>query len=70
MATVPIGPLAWEPPNAAGAAPEKAKQQQPKKDKKYIYINLEIKPKMSKTCYISISSFLTCTLIEVFEKFS
>ena len=26
-ATAPIGPLAWEPPHAAGAALEKAKRQ-------------------------------------------
>ena len=26
-ATAPIRPLAWEPPYAAGAAPEKAKRQ-------------------------------------------
>jgi len=27
VATAPIGPLAWEPPYAAGAAQEKAKRQ-------------------------------------------
>ena len=30
-ATVPIGPLAWEPPYAVGVALEKAKKQQQKK---------------------------------------
>ena len=30
-ATAPIGPLAWEPPYAAGAALEKAKRQKKKK---------------------------------------
>ena len=30
----PIGPLAWEPPYAMGAAPEKAKRPPPKKKKK------------------------------------
>ena len=32
VVTAPISPLAWEPPHAAGAAPEKAKR--PKKKKK------------------------------------
>ena len=32
--TAPIGPLAWEPPYAAGAALEKAKGQKKKKKKK------------------------------------
>ena len=31
VATVPMGPLAWEPPYAAGAALEKAKRQKKKK---------------------------------------
>ena len=30
-ATAPIRPLAWEPPYATGAAPEKAKRQKKKK---------------------------------------
>jgi len=34
VATAPIGPLAWEPPYAAGAALEKAKRQKKKKKKK------------------------------------
>ena len=33
-ATAPIGPLAWEPPYATGAAPEKAKKQKKKQQKK------------------------------------
>ena len=33
-ATAPIGPLAWEPPYAAGAALERAKRQKSKKKKK------------------------------------
>jgi len=33
-ATAPIGPLAWEPPYAAGAAQEMAKRQKKKKKKK------------------------------------
>jgi len=34
VATAPIGPLAWEPPYAAGVAQEKAKRQKnPKKQK-------------------------------------
>ena len=33
-ATAPIGPLAWEPPYATGAALEKAKGQKKKKKKK------------------------------------
>ena len=33
-ATAPIGPLAWEPPYAAGAALEKAKRQKKKKERK------------------------------------
>ena len=32
VATAPVGPLAWEPPYAAGTALEKAKRQ--KKEKK------------------------------------
>ena len=32
--TAPIRPPAWEPPYAAGAAPEKAKRQKKKKKKK------------------------------------
>ena len=32
-ATAPIGPLAWEPPYAVGAAPEKAKRQIKRKEK-------------------------------------
>ena len=31
VATAPIGPLAWEPPYAAGEAQEKAKRQKKKK---------------------------------------
>jgi len=31
VATAPIGPLAWEPPYATGAALEKAKRQSKKK---------------------------------------
>ena len=40
-ATVPIGPLAWEPPYAEGAAQEMAKRQKKKKrkEKKYLEIN-------------------------------
>ena len=34
VATAPIGPPAWEPPCAAGAALEKAKGQKDKKTKK------------------------------------
>ena len=34
-AVAPIGPLAWEPPYAVGAALEKAKRQKKKKKKKY-----------------------------------
>ena len=34
MATAPIRPLAWEPPNAAGAALEMAKRPKKKKKKK------------------------------------
>ena len=34
VATVPIQPLAWEPPYAVGAAQEKQQQQQQQKDKK------------------------------------
>ena len=30
VATAPIGPLAWEPPHAAGVALEKAKKQKTK----------------------------------------
>ena len=33
-ATVPIGPLAWEPPYATGAVLEKAKRQKKKKRRK------------------------------------
>ena len=33
VATAPIGPLAWEPPYAAGVAPEMAKRQKKKKKK-------------------------------------
>jgi len=33
-ATAPIGPLAWEPPYAAGAAQEIAKRQKKKRKKK------------------------------------
>ena len=33
MATAPIGPLAWEPPYAAGAALEMAKRQKQKQNK-------------------------------------
>ena len=34
VATAPIGPLAWEPPSAAGAAQEKEKRQKKKKKRK------------------------------------
>ena len=34
VATAPIGPLAWEPPHAAGAALEKAKKRKEKKGRK------------------------------------
>jgi len=34
VATAPIGPLAWEPPYAAGAAQEIAKKKKKKKKKK------------------------------------
>ena len=34
VATAPIGPLAWEPPYATGAAQEIAKRQKKKKKKK------------------------------------
>ena len=34
VATAPIRPLAWEPPYATGAAPEKTKRQKDKKKKK------------------------------------
>jgi len=37
VATAPIGPLAWEPPYAEGAAQEMAKRQN-KKPKKQKYI--------------------------------
>ena len=40
-AAAPIGPLAWEPPYAMGAALEMAKRQQQKKfplDIKYFYV--------------------------------
>ena len=44
VATAPIGPLAWEPPYAAGAALEKAKRQKKKKKKKkemyYLYFHV------------------------------
>ena len=33
MATAPIRPLAWDPPYATGAAPEKAKRQKTKQKK-------------------------------------
>ena len=36
-ATAPIGPLAWEPPYAAGAAPEKARRQTKKEGKRKDY---------------------------------
>ena len=35
--TAPIGPLAWEPPNAAGAALEMAKKKKKKKDGKIMW---------------------------------
>ena len=38
VATAPIGPLAWEPPYAAGAALEKAKRQKKKRKEKKINI--------------------------------
>jgi len=34
VATAPIGPLAWEPPYAAGVALEKAKRKKKKKELK------------------------------------
>ena len=34
VATAPIRPLAWEPPNAAGVAPKKQKKQKTKQQKK------------------------------------
>ena len=37
VATAPIGPLAWEPPYAAGAAQEIAKRQKKKKNHYYTY---------------------------------
>jgi len=37
-ATALIGPLAWEPPYAAGAALEKAKRQKKKKKKRNFYL--------------------------------
>ena len=38
-ATAPIGPLAWEPPYATGAAQEMAKRQ--KKKKKYMHLCIQ-----------------------------
>ena len=38
-AAAPIRPLAWEPPHASGAAPEKAKGQKKKTNKKTIKKN-------------------------------
>ena len=35
-ATAPIGPLAWEPPYAKGAALEKTKKDKKRSDEKYI----------------------------------
>ena len=49
VATVPIRPLAWEPPYAGGAAQEKAKRQKKQKTKKkqpeFSYINKSEKGK-------------------------
>ena len=36
VATAPIGPLAWEPPYAAGAAQEKMQKDKKKKKKKTV----------------------------------
>ena len=36
VATAPIGPLAWEPPYAAGAAQENGKKTKKKKPKKQL----------------------------------
>ena len=36
VATDPIGPLAWEPPYAAGVAQEKAKRQKDQKKKEIV----------------------------------
>ena len=41
VATAPIGPLAWEPPYAAGAAQEIAKRPK-KKKKKYGFLVVQI----------------------------
>ena len=38
-ATTPFGPLAWEPPYAAGAALKKKKKKKKKRQKKNIYID-------------------------------
>ena len=52
VATAPIGPLAWEPPYAAGAAQAMAKRQKKKKKKiqynqNYITCNYNFKILMS-----------------------
>ena len=39
VATAPIGPLAWEPPNAAGAAQEMAKRQKNKNKSKITHFD-------------------------------
>ena len=44
VATAPIGPLAWEPPYATGAALEKAKRQKKKKKKKNIDVGTSVSP--------------------------
>ena len=38
VAAAPIGPLAWEPPYAAGVALEKAKRQ--KEKKKFVHLSV------------------------------
>ena len=40
-ATAPIGPLAWEPPSAAGAAQEIATKDQKKKKKIHVFGGLK-----------------------------
>ena len=39
-ATAPIGPLAWEPPYAAGAGLEKAKRQGKKKEEEEVDLQM------------------------------
>ena len=56
VATAPIGPLAWEPPYAEGAALEKAKRLK-KKSIHYLFSSITEIPELSRISELKILGF-------------